>query len=286
MRQVVKIWWVVIAVKLLLAKMPISYHKWRSFGIFRHGEMLDLTYATNVFFKHYDRVRKSINGGFTTLELGPGDSLASAVLSHAVGASSSVLLDVGKFAQTSDISFYNRLRSELLEKGFNAGVAPYQSIVDMLSKTNSSYLSNGLKDLKSLQSNSLSFVFSNAVLEHIRKSEFEIYVRELYRCHAPGSIGSHRVDLRDHLTGSLHSLRFSEKVWEEAFGYNSGFYTNRLRVNEIIDVFAKCGFDIILCESETWDSLPLAREALHKSFRNLDLNVLLVKGFDLIVRKN
>jgi len=44
---------------------------------------------------------------------------------------------------------------------------------------------------------------------------------------------SHRVDLRDHFGSALNNLRFSDKKWELDWIANSGFYTNRIRLQEM-----------------------------------------------------
>ena len=73
-------WLLKIIVKTALSRLPFRYRLWRRVGIFRHGMMHNSDYATNV-------VKSRIKGvgeiGKTWLELGPGDSLASAVIAHA-----------------------------------------------------------------------------------------------------------------------------------------------------------------------------------------------------------
>lgn len=91
---------------------------------------------------------------------------------------------------------------------------------------------------------SIDFIWSQAVLEHIRKSEFLDTMLELHRILRPNGVCSHVVDLKDHLGGALNNLRFSEKLWESNFMASSGFYTNRIRYSEMLDIFHQAGFSV------------------------------------------
>lgn len=55
---------------------------------------------------------------------------------------------------------------------------------------------------------------------------------------------SSRIDIRDHIEHSLNNLRFSNKMWESNFMKNSGFYTNRIRYFQMLDIFNKTGFNV------------------------------------------
>ena len=85
------------------------------------------------------------------------------------------------------------------------------TLQNILSKTNSLYLTNGLGDLKKIKSGSIDFIFSQAVLEHIRLNEFNETIKQLYRVLKIDGTSSHQIDLRDHLSENLNNLRFSKK---------------------------------------------------------------------------
>jgi hypothetical protein len=109
-------WWARIAAKIILSRLPIDYRLWQSLGLFRHGRMNDLRYSLDVFESH--AARAALAGELaekTILELGPGDSIASAVIAFAHGARA-VLVDVGAFADR-DPNSYLPLIKELSDRG-------------------------------------------------------------------------------------------------------------------------------------------------------------------------
>ena len=78
-------WHIKIAVKILLSRLPISYRSWNTLGIFSHGAMADARYVLSVFGRHY-RVfaeSKQLDPTYACLELGPGDTVASALIAAA-----------------------------------------------------------------------------------------------------------------------------------------------------------------------------------------------------------
>jgi hypothetical protein len=95
----------------------------------------------------------------------------------------------------------------------------------------------------------------------------------------------HRVDLKDHLGGTLNNLRFSHAIWEGKLFRSSGFYTNRIRFGEMLDVFKCAGFECHLPRVVRWETLPTPRANLNASFRQLPDEDLLVSGFDVVLRR-
>jgi hypothetical protein len=90
-------WWAKIAAKLILARLPLGGRTWQSLGLFSPGEMDDPDYALAVFEAHYQAMGYPAPG-FRYVELGPGDSLASAVIAKAHGAVGGWLIDSGAYA--------------------------------------------------------------------------------------------------------------------------------------------------------------------------------------------
>ena len=111
-------------------------------------------------------------------------------------------------------------------------------------------------------------------------------MKECERVLTPDGVASHRVDLKDHLGGSLNNLRFSERVWESDFFVQSGFYTNRIRFSNMIALFDEAGFIVDTSETRRWDQLPLNKNALSDDFSSLPENELIVSGFDILLRKH
>ena len=102
-------WQLKVAAKLVLARVPLNYRTWKRVGVFSLGAMERPDYALSVFRCHFDAAnfaRKS--GDFVGLELGPGDSLDSAVIAKSFGALQTYLVDVGPFA-SYDLQCYRRM---------------------------------------------------------------------------------------------------------------------------------------------------------------------------------
>ena len=80
-------WWAKIGLKLLFAKVPLAYSILRHCGLARHGGMERPQFAFDAFHRHFNNVEfANKSGDFTVLELGPGDSVSSALLALAYGA--------------------------------------------------------------------------------------------------------------------------------------------------------------------------------------------------------
>ncbi len=242
-------------------------------------------YALRVFESHYARYVE-VNGRppRTILEVGPGASLMSAVIAAVHGVERAYLVDVGRFA-AEDEDLYRKLNRLLRDKGHAAPDLPRPSTTTaMLRSSRGEYLTNGLASLRSLPSHSVDLIWSQAVMEHVRKSDFMDTLLEMRRLLTDDGIASHTVDLEDHLAGSLHNLEFPDRVWESSFMVRSGFYTNRIRYQEMLDMFRDAGFAIDLPEVRRWPALPLRRQRLRQPYRMLPDDDLLVMGFDVVLR--
>jgi len=252
--------------------------------------MADHTYAFDVARKHYERSRYRLNDSFVCMEIGPGDSLFSSLSMTAFGASELFLVDMDDFA-VKDVTIYHDMDQ------FISSVSEYsmpedldidvtQSLDEILNKVNAHYLTDGLRSINAIADNSVDFIWSQAVLEHIRYSEFDEYFQELYRVLRVGGVSSHRVDLKDHLSGGLKNLFFSDKVWESEFMSASGFYTNRIRHKDMISRISRAGFCVEVVNIDMWDVLPDNRELMTKRFSELPDDDLLISGFDMVLTKD
>ncbi|MEK6210334.1 MAG: methyltransferase domain-containing protein [Pseudomonadota bacterium] len=288
-------WWLRIGAKMLLARLPVPYLLWKRVRLFEHGDMNHPQRALDTFIEHAGTAgvldnesplpRLAVSGGdFVVLELGPGDSLFTAVVARSMGASRTWLVDSDAYA-TSDMAAYVGLFDFLRCRGFSL---PFETdpltLADVLRTCSGEYMTDGVQSLAQLPSASVDFCFSNAVLEHIRKSEFANLVDELSRVFKPGGVSVHRVDLKDHLGGGLNNLRFSEATWEGMLFRNSGFYTNRIRFSEMLEVFHRAGFESRLPRVVRWARLPMPRDKMDASFRSLPTDDLLVSGFDIVLK--
>lgn len=276
-------WWAKIILKIILAKLPISYKVWAKIGIFRHGKMDQIDYSIRVFRKHLE-----INGlqfeslsGLKVLEIGPGDSLATAILTSNYGGSS-ILVDAADYA-SKDVNKYNKIYRSISSKGVGD---EYSDINDFFEKTKSKYLTSGLESLKCIPSNSVDFIFSQAVLEHIKLSEFVEVQKQIFRILKVGATGSHRIDLKDHLGGGLSNLILPKNIWETDIFYDSGFYTNRLRFEQIIEILINVGFSVEVVEKDIWEHLPIPAKKMSSPFRSYTFENLRCSGFTVLLKKS
>lgn len=218
------------------------------------------------------------------MELGCGDSLASCQLAAAHGVEKYYLVDAGRFA-SMDMALYKSVAKKLRFKGMAIpDIEQCESVPAMLDTMRSAYLTDGLRSLQSIESKSVDFIWSQAVLEHVRCDEFPQTMTELRRILRDDGIMSHRVDLRDHLASALNNLRFPGWLWESSFMANSGFYTNRIRYGEMIECMRLAGFDVQVSRLDRWDTLPTPRSSMAPEFRGLPEEDLLVSGFDVVMR--
>ena len=243
--------------------------------------MDQLEYAYNVFLKHL-KISKKKDTSLVILELGPGDSLLTAIFSFAHNASASYLVDVEDYAN-KDLDVYSGAIDFLKKKGFNFKFAGkyFRNIDEMLDQFSASYLTCGLDSLRQIPNNSVDLIFSQAVLEHIPKSEFYETFIEIRRILKRGGICSHVIDLRDHLEHGLNNLRFSERFWESKFIRKSGFYTNRLRKTEMLEYFKIAGFRVTVLNVENWEELPIKRSQLASEFQNISDEELCISTFSI-----
>ncbi len=278
-------WYGKIAAKLVLSRLGASHRIWRKLNLFAHGSMHKPVYAYGSFRKHFERSNFLLKeDGFVALELGPGDSLFSAVIANAHGASGCYLVDAGPFA-TEDITAYRDMVTYLRLKNLPAPVMDEVSdFAGVLKSCNAVYGTKGLCSLRKIPSESIDFIWSQAAFEHIRRHEFLDTMKELRRVLRSGGVSSHRIDLKDHLGGALNNMRFTTKLWESDWMVNSGFYTNRLRYSEMLELFRQAGFAVEVVYTSRWTDLPTKRTSMAKEFQSLSNEDLLVKEFDVLLR--
>jgi hypothetical protein len=245
-------------------------------------------YAYDTFLRHFNSSGlNDKDNGFTMLELGPGDSIASGVIAHCFGAKKSYLVDKGSDAIASSQNY--GLLFDYLNKKFECVDFPKSSdivkpVEEITDKWNIEYMVDGLDSLKKLEDSSVDYLWSQSVLEHIRKPEFTGYINEFRRLVSKNGVCVHGVDLKDHLSYSHNNLRFSEDVWESEFMANSGFYTNRILFSEMMSVFEVNGFEATAINIKRWDNIPTPRKKLASDFSNVSDEDLLIAEFDVVLR--
>jgi SAM-dependent methyltransferase len=269
----------------VISRVPGAQDFGRRLGVFELGEMEDPGYAYRVFRRHFDRTDLTRRpDGFVVLEIGPGDTLLTAVIAPAFGARSTILVDARPFAR-KPLAPYRAMAEFLRREGKEPpAVEDADSLAALLSICGARYETRGLESLKELPDRSVDFFFSQAVLEHVRRRDMAETLRQLRRVVRDDGVGCHRIDLSDHLSGALNNLRFAERLWESALMAGSGFYTNRLRYPELLRLFRETGFQATVAQIDRWDRLPTARPGLARQFQAFSDEDLSIKGFDVVLR--
>lgn len=261
------IWALKIAAKLVLSRLPVRYDYWKRLGLFRHGRMDSTDYAEKIFNLHVGRAYpEGLPAGACILELGPGDSIVSSLVAFAHGAARTVLVDVGPYA-CRDVSFYRRVSAQMSERNMAIpDLSGARCFEDVLAKSRAEYFTAGLESLRAIPTESVDFLWSHSVLEHVRVEELSDLLGELRRILKPSGLSSHNVDYQDHLAGALNNLRFSEQTWESALFASSGFYTNRVPAIAMHSLFRQVGFRVLDEAFGRWPYLPTPRDAMSKQF--------------------
>ena len=66
----------------------------------------------------------------------------------------------------------------------------------------------------------------------------------------------------------------------------SGFYTNRIRYQEMLNLFNQAGFAYEVVATNRWDKLPTPRSALAKEFQSVPDKDLCIWDFSIVLRPN
>jgi len=278
-------WQLKFAAKLVLSRLPLDYHVWKKAGLFDLGGMDRPEYALGIFRRHFSAANFTQKiGEFTALELGPGDSLFSGLIARAFGASRTYLVDVGPFASTN-LAGYRQMESHLRELGLEPPNLDNCSTFDELKTAcGVEYLTEGLASLRRIPSNSVDFMWSHAVLAHVRRDDFLPTLLELRRIQRSDGVGSHHTGFGGILGSDMNDMRFSKRVWESSFMANSGFYTNRIHYEELLQLFQKAGFEPEIIRRSLWTTLPIPRRKMDRQFAGLRDQDLQVSSIDVLLR--
>lgn len=278
-------WFVKIPAKIALSRLPLGLRRWQDLNLFRAGAMDDPHYAFNVFKKHLGAIGRTGLAECTVLELGPGNSLLTALFAWAFGARRTVLVD-GERLASLDTSVFVRAERMLSDLGLPVlGIQAGPSMDAVLEQLNATYLTEGLTSIQSLPDGVVDFLFSNAVLEHVRLAQVAPLIQETRRVLKHSGVASHVIDFKDHLQSGLNNLRFSDRVWESEFMARSGFYTNRITWPAMAETFRQAGFRVEPCSLHRWPAgLPTLQRRMALPFRDKPLEELMVMGAHAILR--
>src|SRR5581483_3885780 len=132
---------------------------------------------------------------------------------------------------------------------------------------------------------SFDVVISLAAFEHFEDPEAAI--KECARVTAPGGVGLHQIDLRDHrdFERPLAFLRHTDDEWRRIAGGDPA-YTNRLRRSDFARAFAAAGLVVASAEVGTKTTVDAAlRASLDARFKDREQEDLEAVGVFFEVRR-
>ena len=141
-------WQVKIAAKIVLARLPFPYQFWEKIGLFKQGGMDRPEYALATFRRHFDGIQFARKADdFVGLELGPGDSLCSALIARTLGASRTFLVDA-EFCASTNLNVYRAMEAHLRALGLHPPSLDHCSTMDDISEAiGAEYLTDGARSI-------------------------------------------------------------------------------------------------------------------------------------------
>lgn len=135
-------------------------------------------------------------------------------------------------------------------------------------------------DVRDLDQDGFDFIFSQSVMEHV--DEFDSVIAALAERTAPGGVHAHVIDMRDHRSYSRPDKHRWSFLCEED---PDGPFCNRLRFSEVIEVFERHKFKVLLARPQREKPPKDIRRHLVPQFSHLSYRDLERTGVRLVVRK-
>jgi SAM-dependent methyltransferase len=262
-------WWVKFGVKLVLGSLPVPAGAWRALGLRRHSFSADD--PARLVPPLADRIARAAaltgRAPRAVLEVGPGAMVRRAPIAAALGLGPIWYLDVEDDAPR-DLAPYRRAAAAALAAGLAPpDLAACATREDVLRACNARYLLGGTGALAAIPPGSVDLVFSEVVLEHVRRDDFAGLLAALRRVTAADGVGLHGVDFHDHLGGGLRHLQFAPAFWEGPAVGRAALYCNRLGLSEMLAAFAAAGFAATAPRRVVWATPPLPPGGAHPALR-------------------
>lgn len=248
----------------------------------------DVDYALQVGLNYADWIGGALRGGpvglgvaagLRILELGPGPTLGPAVLLACAGAKVTV---ADRFAVQWDEAYHPLVMRALAARAATIPGVNIEPIEQLLRANDFTPLVVDIREyaaeeLHHLPAASFDVVVSNAVLEHL--ADVPQACAGLAHVTAPGGLGLHQVDFRDHRDFSrpLEYLTMSDEEFRVMFAERHGECGNRWRPRQMARAFDAAGlttrvFAPNMCADEHYLADVLPR--LHRDVLPVDLGEL------------
>lgn len=268
-------------VKLLEAKYPSIHIPMKS--------ETDIEHYNRMFYGFMEEFGDNhVYEGKVVCEMGCGQYLTHSAMLYQLGCVKSYMLEIADFADadhTKPITKYMLLKDgvELIRK--LPSPIEGETWIRYLPKLNCEYYTDGLEGYKRIPENSIDYVYSDAVFEHIRKDIFRETMQEMHRFMKPGALACHGVELRDHMGGLKNQLRFPDKIWEDEIHYKMDNYTNRLSASDISRICEEVGLSVVKVERNKYEKMPIKRSRMASEFKDLSDDELMTSGFTIVLKK-
>jgi Methyltransferase domain len=226
------------------------------------------------YFSAFEKCRIRIEG-LKFLEIGPGPEFGVQLILASMGANITV---ADPYLAVWDPEFHPRVYQLLSEKWPDASGELKKAIAGQSHEATSlAMVREPAEALVSIPDESIDFIYSNAVLEHV--VDMRRVAHELARVSKDGAWSAHQIDWRDHRDFSrpLEHLVLGEDEYRKAADAANWKYEfgNRLRSIEFGACFEDAGFEIVdrqpnmLAEPDYLkDVLPRLRANRFSSYSN------------------
>jgi SAM-dependent methyltransferase len=232
-------------------------------------------------------------------EFGAGWDLAIQLSYAALGVGRQVLVDIRPSARTElvndSLAAFGRLWGELEEEAgreLRPLGGPVGGVGELDERLAIAYLAPRDARATELPGESVDFVSSTDVCEHVPAHDLASIFRECRRLLRPGGALSCRIDLQDHFSyfdrslSPYNFLRFSDRTWGLV---NSPLhYQNRLRAPDYLRLVLEAGFELVVerPSGPTEDGLAELRALpLAPRFRGYTLEETGVTVLSLVARR-
>ena len=251
-------WWLKLGLKLGLAAVGVHGGRARRIGLarpsFEAGDPAKLLSAPAAWLAEATRLMG--RRPRTLLEVGPGRMVLRAPVLAGLGLEHVWFVDPSDAAPAEAAPY---LAVAALARSHGVPVPDLSGCADRLSilrRCQASLLIGGPDALAAIPDGAVDLVVSEAVLEHVRRSDLAPLLAQLRRVTAKDGIGLHRIDFQDHLGGGLQHLRFSDSFWASPLVGKAGIYVNRLGLSAMVGRFRHAGFQVDVPEAVVWARRP------------------------------
>lgn len=205
------------------------------------------------------------NGRVRLFEFGAGWDLVGPLIYYALGVDEQVVIDLAVNLKLDlvecSIRQYALLRSELetaLGRPLRSlGDAVVRSTQELDDRFGIRYIAPCDASDTGLPSDSVDFVSSTGVLQHVPEQQLRPILEECRRLLRPSGVLSCHIDMQDgfaefdHTLSQYNFLKFSDRTW--ALVNSPFYYQNRLRARDYVALVKGAGFDVVEREDH-WPS--------------------------------